>query len=200
LPRKKEFSKKLTTKNATQKEQNTSSSNLRETAYQSSDCDTRRANGVLGSRSCVVNKCALSADFLPPFLPSKFAVEVRSLASSQSTFCAVESRPLSSSQATFVRCRAVKFAVSTRHMDQVSVFWGFFFFLISPPLIFATWRQKKSGAPHTKECCEKNAPKSPYIFREFVFPKIVIYRHLGSSSSPKYSKTFILFFLLSFLP
>jgi len=80
LPRKKEFSKKLTTKNATQKEQNTSSSNLRETAYQSSDCDTRRANGVLGSRSCVVNKCALSADFLPPFLPSKFAVEVRSLA------------------------------------------------------------------------------------------------------------------------
>jgi hypothetical protein len=147
------------------KKQNTSACNLRETAYQSSGCDPSRANGVLGSRSCVVNKCALSAYSFLPSHPSKFAVEVRSLASSQSTFCAVEVSPLSSSQATFVRYRAVKFAVSTRHMDQVSVFSVFFFFFCHP-LIFATWRQKKVQGTSHKRILWKNAPKSPYIFRE----------------------------------
>jgi hypothetical protein len=76
------------------KKQNTSSCNLRETAYQSSGCDPSRANGVLGSRSCVLNKMCFVRRFLPPFPPPKFAVEVRSPASSQSTFCANRVSPV----------------------------------------------------------------------------------------------------------
>jgi hypothetical protein len=190
LHRKKEFSKKLTTKKCNMT-QNTSSCDLRETAYQSSGCDTSRANGILGSRSCVVNKCALSADSFLPSHPrssqSKFARwRVRSRRSVQSSFARCQIRRLRSSD--------VELSISQSLQDIWTRSASFRFFFFFPPLIFATWLQKEF-----RNFVEKMR-QSRHIFSGIYFsPKIVIYRHLGSNSSPKYSRFFFLF-LLSFLP
>lgn len=132
LPGKKEFSKKLTTKNATKKKQNTSSCNLRETAYQSFGCDPSRANGVLGSRSCVVNKCALSADSLLPSHPrssqSKFARwRVRSRRSVQSRLARCQVRRLRSSDVELSNSQSLQ-DIWTR-----SAFFRVFFFFSALP-------------------------------------------------------------------